>query len=158
MPPGRRQAKELSLNPNAPYVYGNLAQIDIAHGDAAVALLNAQQERDPEWKAWALAASAQVASDRARAASALQEFIVTYDQTNPYDVASQYALRKQPDERFEWFQQAWEQHDPQLIQTLRADSFVLPDQHDPRFAVLCKQAGLPPPDQGAPARVSSSVH
>ena len=149
--------KELSLNPNAPYVYGNLAQIDIARGDAAAALLNAQKERDPEWKAWAIAASLQIGSDSSQAASALQAFIATYGNDNPYDVASLYALRQQPDEMFEWFQQAWKQRDPQLIQSLRSDSFVLPYQHDPRFAALCSQVGLPPPDPDAPASISSSA-
>ncbi|MEO8810273.1 MAG: tetratricopeptide repeat protein [Rhodanobacter sp.] len=147
--------QELALKPNAFYVYGNLAQIDIVRGDAAAALRNAKKERDPEWKAWAVAASMQIASDQKKAGKTLQGFIAAYGKDNPYDVAALHALRKQPDKMFEWLQKAWKQHDPQLIQALLTDPFVLPYQHDQRFVAMCRQTGLPLPGQVLPAAALS---
>ena len=68
----------------------------------------------------------------------------------PYNVAALYAVRKQPDEMFEWLQRAWTQHDPNLISNLLSDPFVLTYQHYPRFVALCKEAGLPVPSAPLP--------
>ena len=63
--------------------------------------------------------------------------------------ADLYALRKQPDDMFEWLQRAWTQHAPNfgsgalLNNGLLSAPFVLAYQHDPRFGALCRHAGLP---------------
>jgi hypothetical protein len=98
----------------------------------------------------------QIASDQEKAAAAVQEFIAANGKDNPYNVAELYGLRKQPDPMFEWLQKARTQHDPQLILNLLSDPFVLPYQHDPRFAALCKQLGLPLPGQVLPAAAGSA--
>ena len=58
---------------------------------------------------------------------------------------------------FDWLQRAWTQRDPNFTELLY-DPFVLAYQHDPRFTTLCKQAGLPLPDQTLPAAASSNGH
>jgi TolB-like protein/tetratricopeptide (TPR) repeat protein len=148
--------KALALQPDFPGLYSVLAQIDLLRDDAAAALRNANRETNPDSKAWALVAVAQVAPDRKKADAALQDYLAKYGKDQPYGVADLYALRKQPDTMFEWLQRARKQHDPSLIDNLLNDPLVLAYQHDPRFAALCKEAGLPLPGQPLPATAGSA--
>ncbi|HZX71841.1 MAG TPA: hypothetical protein VFE77_13590 [Rhodanobacter sp.] len=95
------------------------------------------------------------APDHKQADGALRGHIAKYGKDQPYNVADLYALRKQPDDMFEWLQRAWTQRDPSF--TPLSDPFVLAYQHDPRFAELCKLAGLPLPGQPLSVARSSSV-
>jgi TolB-like protein/Tfp pilus assembly protein PilF len=147
--------KALALQPDFPGLYATLAQIDILRGDAASALRNANRETDQDSKAWALAAVAQIISDRKKGDLVLQDYLAKYGKDQPYAVAELYALRKQPDVMFEWLQRAWTQNDPNVFSSLLNDPFVLRYQHDPRFAALCKETGLPLP--GEPPATAGSA-
>ncbi|MGH8233364.1 MAG: tetratricopeptide repeat protein [Rhodanobacteraceae bacterium] len=148
--------KALALQPDSPQMYSYLAQIDILRGDAAAAVRDAKQETDPVFGPWARALAQQIGPDHKQADAALHAYIAKYGKTQPYNVAELYGLRKQPDEMFEWLQRAWTQQAPVLINNLLSDPLVLAYQHDPRFAALCKQAGLPLPGRPLPAASSSS--
>ncbi|MGH8233573.1 MAG: tetratricopeptide repeat protein [Rhodanobacteraceae bacterium] len=154
--------KALTLLPDFPQMYSYLAEIDILRGDAAVAVRDAKQETDPVLGPWIRAMAPQIGPDRKQADAALHAYIAKYSKTQPYTVADLYALRKQPDEMFEWLQRAWTQQDPNfgsgafLNSGLLSDPFVQAWQHDPRFAALCKQAGLPLPGRALPAAASTS--
>ncbi|HEV7123221.1 MAG TPA: tetratricopeptide repeat protein [Rhodanobacter sp.] len=148
--------KLMTLQPDFPLAYAALAQIDILRGDAAAAQRNAVKIADPDYKTWMLAAVAQIGPDRRRADSALREYIAKYGKDSPFDIAQLYALRKEPNQMFEWLRRAWTQHDPAF--TPLVDPFVLAYQHDPRFAALCKQAGLPLPGQPLPAAAVPGGH
>jgi adenylate cyclase len=150
--------KALTLQPDFPGLYTSLAQIDILRGDAAAAQRNAEQETDPTAGPWIRAMAQQTGPDRKQADAALHDYIAKNGKDQPYFVADLYALRKQPDAMFAWLQRAWTQHDPNfsgagmfLDSGPLSDPFVVAYQHDPRFAALCKQAGLP-----LPAAASSS--
>ncbi|MGH8234345.1 MAG: tetratricopeptide repeat protein [Rhodanobacteraceae bacterium] len=153
---GAEQAtrKAQALQPDFPYMYTNLAQIDILRGDAAAAVRDAKQETDPVNGPAIRAAAQQIGPDRKQADAALHAYLAKYGKDQPYLVADLYAVRKQPDAMFEWLQRAWTQHDPGFY--LFNDPFVLAYQHDPRFAALCKQAGLSVPGQPLPAAGSTS--
>jgi hypothetical protein len=73
-------------------------------------------------------------------------------------VADLYAVRKKPDEMFDWLQRAWSQRDPNFSGLLLTDPFVLAYASDPRFASLCKQVGLPLPRQQPLAAAGASRH
>ncbi|MEO6925136.1 MAG: tetratricopeptide repeat protein, partial [Rhodanobacter sp.] len=148
--------KVQSLQPDFPQIYVTLAEIEVLRGDAAAALRHAEKETDPSSKAWALAAAAQIGPDRKQADATLRGYTAKYGKDQPYTVADLYALRKQPDQMFEWLQRAWTQRDPAFTPLL--DPMVLAYQHDPRFAALCKAAGLPLPGQPLPAAPASSGH
>ena len=139
-----------ALQPSAPGLYANQTIIDILRGDVAAAVRDAKQETDPVLGPWIRAMAQQIRSDRKQADAALHDYIANYSKSQPYNVADLYALRKQPDDMFEWLQRAWSQHRFDLINYLLSDPFVLPYQHDPRFVALCKQAGLPLPGQVLP--------
>ncbi len=145
--------KALTLQPDYPYLYATMTQIDILRGDAVAAQRDASRGTDPVFRPWAQALAQQIDPDRQKAAAALRDYIAKNDQTQPYLIADLYALRKQPDKMFHELQRAWTQHDTNFG-TLLSDPFVLAYQHDPRFAALCRQAGLPlpGPPQSAAAR------
>lgn len=109
-------------------------------------------EADPTYGPWALALAQQINPDRQQADSALHDYITRHGKDLPYYVADLYALRKQPDDMFAWLQRAWTQRDPNF--NLVTDPFVRPWRHDPRFAALWKEAGLPLPGE-APAATST---
>ena len=153
--------KALALQPDFPQLYSYLTQIDILRGDAAAAARDAKQETDPMAGPWIRAMAQQIGPDHKQADAALHDYITKNGKDQPYLVANLYALRKQPDDMFERLQRAWTQHDPNfgggglLNNGLLGDPFVLAWQHDPRFAALCKQAGLPLPGRPLPAAASS---
>ena len=157
---GAEQAvhEALALQPDFPGLYVRLTEIDILRGDIAGARRHANQVNYRDAKLWALAAVAQIAPNRKKADADLQAYITKYRKIHPYQIAELYAMRKQPDEMFEWLQRVWTQRHPFFFHSLLSDPFVLPYQHDPRFTALCEQAGLPLPGQVLPATVSSSVH
>ncbi len=146
--------KALVWQPDFPGL--SVAQVEIAvlRGDADTAKREAAKETDPVFGPWVRALAQQIGPDRQRADTALHDFVAKYGKDQPYLVSDLYALRKQPDEMFDWLQRAWTQHDPALIPTLLSDPFVLAYAHDPRFAALCKQASLPLPAQ--PSVVTAS--
>jgi Tfp pilus assembly protein PilF len=145
--------KALILDPDRPGLYAGLADVDILRGDAAAAVRDAEKEADPAGGPLVRAMAQQVNSDQQTADAALRGYIAKYGEEHPYNAADLYALRKQADEMFEWLQRARTQGDPQLVRTLLIDPFVLAWQHDPRFAALCKQVGLPLPGQVPPTAV-----
>ena len=147
--------KVLVLQSDYPGTYATLAEIDILRGDAAAALRNAKQETDPVLGPLVHALAEQIGPDHKQAGAALHDYIEKNGKDQPYYVADLYALRKQPDQMFDWLQRAWNQHDPAFF-SLLFDPFPLAYQHDPRFAALCKQAGLPLPSPPLPAASTSA--
>jgi TolB-like protein/Flp pilus assembly protein TadD len=142
--------KALELQPGFPAMYANLAQIDILRGDSAAAIHDAALESDPTLGSWTRAMVQQINPDRKKADEALRDYIAKYGQAEPYFVADLYAVRKQPDEMFQWLDLAWSHHDPNFF-SLLLDAFPLAYKDDPRFAALCRKAGLPVPGQPLPA-------
>jgi hypothetical protein len=132
-----------------------LTEVDVLRGNVDAARSNAAKETDAANGPWAIALAQQIDPDRRRADAALRDYIAKQGKDQPYFVADLYAVRKQPDEMFEWLQRAWSQRDPNFSGLLLTDPFVLAYQHDPRFAALCKRAGLPLPDRAVAAAAGS---
>ena len=146
--------KTLVLQPGYPVAYTLLAEIGILRGDAAAAQRDAKQETDPVYGPWIQAMARQIGPDHKQADAALHDYIAKNGKDQPYLVADLYALRQQPDPMFEWLERAFTDNDPSI--NLLTDPFVLAYQHDPRFAVLCKAAGLPLPGGPSIAVAGSS--
>lgn len=139
--------KGLAWQPNYPWLHGILAEVAVLRGDVDAARSNAAKETDPVNGPWTQALAAQISPDGKQADAVLRDYVAKQGKDQPYFVADLYAVRKQPDEMFEWLQRAWNQRDPNFSGLLLTDPFVLAYRHDPRFAALCKQAGLPLPDR-----------
>jgi tetratricopeptide (TPR) repeat protein len=146
--------KALALDPGFPGLHAGLSAFAIEQGDASVALREAERETDPDQKAAALALAKQLGSDRAAADAALKTYIDQYGKTAPYAVAQMYAVRRQPDEMFEWLERGAAQYDLTMMLTLYGDPLLRPYRGDPRFAAFCKQVGLPAPVATDPVNAS----
>jgi Tfp pilus assembly protein PilF len=147
--------KTIALQADYPGAHLQLVTIDILHGDAAAAQRDADKETDPDSKAIALALAQQIGGGTQAADAALHDYIAKYGKTWPYYVADLYALRKQPDEMFQWLQRVRAANGSVLATNLLTDPLVLRYKNDPRFAALCRQLGLPAPGQPLPATAST---
>jgi TolB-like protein/tetratricopeptide (TPR) repeat protein len=157
--PAAEQAarKALALNADYPGTHALLSAFAIERGDAVAALREAGQETDPDLKAAALALALQLGNDRAAADAALKAYIDQYGKTAPYSVAELYAVRRQPDDMFQWLERGAAQYDLTMMLTLYGDPLLRPYHGDPRFAAFCRKVGLPVPGDAAAANAASSV-
>ena len=60
-----------------------------------------------------------------------------------FQIATVYALRKEPDKMFEWLEHAWTTHDPGVTELLK-DPFLLAYKDDPRFIAFAQKIGVMP--------------
>ncbi|MEO8811190.1 MAG: tetratricopeptide repeat protein [Rhodanobacter sp.] len=134
--------ESIALQPAAVVYHEQLAVIEILRGDARASLAAAQAEPGVIWRDAALALARQIGSDHAAADTALKQLIDHWADAAPYQIAESYALRRDPDQMFQWLYRAWASRDPG-IRFLLFDPFILRYQHEPRFAAFCHKVGLP---------------
>ena len=130
--------KAIELQPAAARLHAYLTTLDLIRGNAAAALQDAQLEPKGFWQDYALALAQQAQSDHAAADATLQTFIDEYAVSGPFQIATVYGLRKEPDKMFHWLERAYTEHDPGLTQLL-GTPFILNYRDDPRFAALCQK-------------------
>src|SRR6266576_1187196 len=130
--------KAIELQPAAARLYAYLTTLDVIRGDAAAALQDAQLEPKGFWRDYALALALQIQNDRGAADASLQKLIDENAVSGPFQIATVYGLRKEPDKRFEWLERAYTEHDPGLTQLL-GTPFILNYRENPRFAALCQK-------------------
>lgn len=140
--------KAIELQPIATGNYLMLTIIEIRRDNATAALRAAQKEPESFWQDYALALARQIGGERAVADHALDALIDDYASLASYQIATVYALRKEPDQVFAWLDRAWETRDPG-INLLLYDPFLLAYKDDPRFAAFCRKVGLPLPGTAA---------
>ena len=130
--------KAIELQPAAARLHAYLTTLDVIRGDAAAALQDAQLEPKGFWRDYALALALQIQNDRVAADAALQKLIDENAVSGPFQIATVYGLRKEPDKMFEWLERAYTERDPGLTQLL-GTPFILNYRDDPRFAALCQK-------------------
>src|SRR6476646_7143258 len=130
--------KAIELQPAAARLHAYLTTLDVIRGDAAAALQDAQLEPKGFWRDYALALALQIQNDRGAADAALQKLINENAVSGPFQIATVYGLRKEPDKMFDWLERAYTEHDPGLTQLL-GTPFILNYRDDPRFAALCQK-------------------
>lgn len=128
--------------PGAAGVHVLLVITEILRGDAAAAMVAAQQEPPGVWHAVALALAAQPGADRQLADHALATLVREHADISPYQIAEVYALRHDSDAMFNWLERARTGRDAGLG-LLLSDPFILRYRDDPRFAAFCRKVGLP---------------
>jgi TolB-like protein len=141
--------KAIELQPAAARLHAYLTTLDVIRGDAAAALRDAQLEPKGFWRDYALALAQQAQNDRATADAALQTLIDNYAGGGPFQIATVYGLRKEPDKMFDWLERAYTGQDPGLTQLL-GTPFILAYKDDPRFAALCQKLKIPVPAVAGP--------
>ncbi len=130
--------KAIELQPAAARLHAYLTTLDVIRGDAAAALQDAQLEPKGFWRDYALALALQIQNDRGAADAALQKLIDENAVSGPFQIATVYGLRKEPDKMFDWLERAYTEHDPGLTQLL-GTPFILKYRDDPRFATFCQK-------------------
>lgn len=122
----------------------HITNIYLLRGKNAAALEEARLEPPGFWQDYTLALAQQAQGDRAKADAALQQFIEKNGVAGPFQIATIYALRKEPDEMFAWLERGYAARDAGMTQLLVAP-FIHNYRGDPRFAALCQKLKLPVP-------------
>ena len=139
----------IALQPQSAQNYTYLTQIQILRGNSGAAVENARQETDPGWRTYALALAYFANGNRAEADAALKRLIDENADDAGSQIASSYALRKEPDKMFEWLEHAWTTHDPGVT-ALLYDPFLLAYKDDPRFIAFGQKIGVMPKAAATP--------
>jgi TolB-like protein/Flp pilus assembly protein TadD len=135
--------KTIELQPQAAQNYSLLAIIQILRGKPGPAVELAKQETDPFLRTYALALAHFANGDRAEADAALKKLIDEEPDFGPSQIASIYALRKEPEKMFEWLEHAWATHDPGVAELLQ-NPFLRAYKDDPRFIAFAQKIGVMP--------------
>ena len=145
---GEAFRKGLELQPNASRFHTYLATLDVLQNLPAQASTNAQLETEGFWRDYAVALVQQAQADRPAADATLKDFIAKDSVGGAFQIAVLYAIRKEPDQIFEWLDTAYDARDSGLTQ-LAITPFFLPYRNDPRFAVLCQKLNVQVPSPSA---------
>jgi serine/threonine-protein kinase len=135
--------KAIERKPKGVRYHMQITTLDLLRGKTAAALEEARLEPAGFWQDYALALAQQAQGDRASADAALQKFTEKHSE-GPFQIATIYALRKQPDEMFAWLERGYNERDAGMPQLLTAP-FIHNYRGDPRFAALCQKLKLPLP-------------
>ncbi|MEO5718143.1 MAG: tetratricopeptide repeat protein [Chthoniobacterales bacterium] len=141
--------RALSLQPSASQIYMNLARIQIQRGQYRAALASARKEPDPFFRTYALALAYFANGDQAQADSQLKKLIDEDAEDGSSQIASTYALRKEPNKVFEWLEHAWLTHDPGVSEIM-LDPFLRAYKDDPRFIAFAQKIGVMPKTAAKP--------
>ena len=139
--------KAIELQPQSAKNYMQLAIIQILRGKPGAAAELAKQETDPFWRTYALAVAQFANGNRVEADAALKKLIDENADESGSNIASVYALRKEPEKMFEWLEHAWTTHDAGVTELLE-DPFLLAYKDDPRFIAFAQKVGVMPKAAG----------
>ena len=135
--------KAIELQPQAATNYMWLAISQILRGKPGAAVALAKQETDPFWRTYALALAHSASGDKAEADAALKKLIDENADDGGSQIATVYALRKDPEKMFEWLEHAWTTHDAG-VNDLLDDAFLRAYKDDPRFIAFAQKVGVMP--------------
>jgi len=135
--------KAIELQPQSVANYAWVAQIEILRGKPGVALELAKQETDPFFRTYALALAHFANGDRAQADASLKKLIDEDADDGGSQIATVYALRKDPEKMFEWLEHGWTTHDAGVTDLL-INPFLIAYKDDPRFIAFAQKIGVMP--------------
>lgn len=123
--------------------YMALTRVEIERGQPGAALEAAKKERDPFFRTYALAIAYFASGNQTQADVELKKLIDEDTDDGGVQIASIYALRKEPDKVFEWLERAWLNHDPGVSEVM-LDPFLRTCKDDPRFIAFAQKIGVMP--------------
>ncbi len=133
--------KAIELQPGGVGTWEMLALVEAKRGNGEAALKAAEQEADPDWRAYALALAQQARGDAVAADAALNALIAGHSDDMSFQIATVYAFRRDADKAFEWLDRAYEKRDPGVMAIID-NPFTHELRSDPRFGAFCKKVGL----------------
>jgi TolB-like protein/cytochrome c-type biogenesis protein CcmH/NrfG len=135
--------KQSDLDPTFHALHLEIAEVLLAQGNPQAALAEADREPDAKLREQCgcrvLAYQALGRTQESDAALAIME--KKHADEDAYDIGRIYASRGDPDKAFEWFDQAYQQRESDLI-WVKVDPLLKNVQSDPRFLLLLKKIGL----------------
>ena len=135
--------KVLQLSPNFAGEHWNIAALLAQQGDAGAAMAEAQQESDPQYRQFALAAAHFALGEKQKSDTSFAEAIERYGATSAYSIGLLAALRGDNDLSFEWLEKALLHGEPDLGAVPAYPSFIgLRD--DPRWLPYLRRIGYAP--------------
>jgi serine/threonine-protein kinase len=140
--------KGLELQPGASRFHTYIATLDILQDRPAEAMAEAQLENEGFWRDFAIALVQQALGERSVADAALKDFIARDSEGSAFQIAVLYAVRKDPDQMFQWLDTAYAAHDSGMVQ-LAITPFFYPYRDDPRFIALCQKLNVQLPAMSA---------
>ncbi len=135
--------KAMVLQPAASQIHMNLARLQLQRGHPDAAVESAKKEADPFFRTFSLAAAYFANGNQAEADAQLKKMIDEDAQDAGSQIASIYALRKEPDKMFEWLERARATHDPGVSEIM-IDPFLRTYKDDPRFIAFAQKVGVMP--------------
>jgi len=135
--------KAIEVQPESAQNYMYLAVIQILRGKPGTAVDLAKQETDPFWRTYALALAYFANGNRAEADATLKKLIDEDAEDAGSQIATVYALRKDPEKMFEWLEHAWKTHDGGVTELLY-NPFLSAYKNDPRFIAFAQKIGVMP--------------
>ena len=133
--------KAIELQPGGAGTWEMLALVEAKRGNGEAALKAAEQETDPDWRAYALALAQQARGDAVAADATLNALIAGHSDDMSFQIATVYAFRRDADKAFEWLDRAFEKRDPGVMAIID-NPFTHELRSDPRFGAFCKKVGL----------------
>jgi DNA-binding winged helix-turn-helix (wHTH) protein/tetratricopeptide (TPR) repeat protein len=134
--------RALELDPQLEYIHLNRAEILLEKGLPAEALKEVDAEPGEVWRLLGKAIVLRDLGQSKESDAALQQLITTHP-AEPYNIASAYVCRREPDQAFIWLDRALERHDVSLI-GIRTDPLFRKLHSDPRFAELISRMKISP--------------
>jgi TolB-like protein/DNA-binding winged helix-turn-helix (wHTH) protein len=134
--------KGLELSPDAWPGPCLLSQIYVMQGRPQDALPEIELERSDWARAFLYAIAYHALGRKKESDAALSELVTKYHADAAYQIAQVYAFRNQPDEGFEWLDQAYTQRDSGLVGT-KVDPLLKSLRKDPRYAAFLNKLNLP---------------
>ena len=134
--------------PNWQIFHYMVSRIRLAQGRYEDALEEIGKEKHEFFSLYGRNFIAHAMGKKEEADALFEEFLNSYSEREPANVADLYAFRGDYDASFEWLEKAYRVKDPVLIEALTYPSFK-PMYGDPRWSGLIEKLGLPD-DHGYP--------
>jgi TolB-like protein len=134
--------KAAELQPSSASSHRFQVLVAIRRGDPELALGEAKQEPDDNYRRFELALAQYARKDHPAADAALTD-LLAHRQGVAYQIAEVYAVRGEKDKAFEWLQNAFDEHDTGMLGLL-VDPLIRDLRDDPRYKALVAKMNFPP--------------
>jgi len=133
--------RALELSPGFPAAHKSLGLVYLAKGRTAAALDEMHHETDVAFRLQGFAIANHALKRKKESDDALAKLIGKFRRDSAFQIAEVFAFRGENESAFKWFDRAYAQHDPGMLE-LNADPLTRSLWQDPRYVVLLKKMRL----------------
>ncbi len=138
----KESKRVIAIHPSSPYGHTLLSYSLVLRGRAAEAGQVAEQVPSASYRLTCLALAYYAQGKHAEADAALEQLKQQFGATSAYQVAENYAFRKEPDRAFEWLEAAYRDRDSGLT-LITKDPFLENLRGDARWVAFMRKMNLP---------------